>query len=121
MDYREAWTIVHHTFAYTNHTVLPEALERWSVALIQKLLPRHMELIYEVNHYYLQTIRQKYPNDGEKVSRMSLIEEGDDKKVRFAYLAIVCSHTVNGVAALHTELLKATIFSEFDQLYPGKI
>ena len=121
MDYREAWTIVHQTFAYTNHTVLPEALERWSVALIQKLLPRHMELIYEVNHYYLQTIRQKYPNDGDKVSRMSLIEEGDDKKVRFAYLAIVCSHTVNGVAALHTELLKATIFSEFDQLYPGKI
>ena len=121
MDYRQAWDIVHKTFAYTNHTVLPEALEKWSCSLISKLLPRHMELIYEVNHYFLQTVKQLYPNDGDKIARMSLIEEGDDKKVRFAYLAIVCSHTVNGVAALHTELLKATIFSEFDQLYPGKI
>mmetsp|Transcript_23971 Transcript_23971/g.32121 ORF Transcript_23971/g.32121 Transcript_23971/m.32121 type:complete len:619 (-) Transcript_23971:556-2412(-) len=121
LDYREAWGIVHKTFAYTNHTVLPEALEKWSVALIQKLLPRHMDLIYEVNHYFLQTVQQMYPNDGEKMSRMSLIEEGDEKKVRMAYLSIVCSHTVNGVAALHTQLLKATIFSEFHQLYPGKI
>jgi glycogen phosphorylase len=121
LAYRDAWNIVYNTFAYTNHTVLPEALEKWSVALIQKLLPRHMDLIYEVNHYFLETLRAKYPGDGEKVGRMSLIEEGDEKRVRMAFLSIVCSHTVNGVAALHTELLRATIFSEFNHLYPGKI
>lgn len=80
-----------------------------------------MELIYLVNHYFLETIKAKYPGDDEKISRMSLIEEGDEKKVRMAFLSIVCSHTVNGVAALHTELLRATIFSEFNSLYPGKI
>lgn len=121
MGYDEAWNIVYHTFAYTNHTVLPEALEKWSVELIQRLLPRHMDLIYLVNFYYIEKLKKMYPGDGEKISRMSLIEEGDEKKVRMAYLSIVCSHTVNGVAALHSELLKATIFSEFDALYPGKI
>ena len=82
-----------------------------------------MELIYEVNHYFLQTISAKYPGDGDKLARMSLIEEGegDARKVRMAYLSIVCSHTVNGVAALHSDLLRATIFSEFNQLQPGKI
>ena len=74
-----------------------------------------------VNHYYLETLRQKYPGEEEKVKRMSLIEEGDEKKIRMAYLAIVCSHTVNGVAALHTDLIRTTIFSEFNALYPGKI
>lgn len=102
------------TFAYTNHTVLPEALEKWSVGLIGKLLPRHLDLIFLVNHFFLAKLRQKYPNDPEKIARMSLIEEGHDKKVRMAFLSIVCSHTVNGVAALHTELLKKTIFSEFE-------
>jgi len=80
-----------------------------------------MDLIYLVNHYYLETLRLKYPGEDEKVKRMSLIEEGDEKKIRMAYLAIVCSHTVNGVAALHTELIRTTIFSEFNTLYPGKI
>jgi len=121
LDYREAWNVVYNTFAYTNHTVLPEALEKWSVALMSKLLPRHMDLIYLVNHFFLEKVRAKYPGDEEKVGRMSLIEEGDEKKVRMAYLSIVCSHTVNGVAALHTDLLRATIFSEFNHLYPGKI
>lgn len=121
LEYSQAWTIIYNTFAYTNHTVLPEALEKWSVPLMQKLLPRHMDLIYLVNHYYLETLRKKYPGDEEKVMRMSLIEEGDEKKIRMAYLAIVCSHTVNGVAALHTELIKSSIFSEFHQLYPSKI
>jgi len=121
LDYREAWNVVYNTFAYTNHTVLPEALEKWSVALLTKLLPRHMELIYLVNHYFIEKIRAKYPGDDNKVMRMSLIEEGDEKKVRMAYLSIVCSHTVNGVAALHTDLLRETIFSEFNHLYPGKI
>jgi len=121
LSYEEAWKVVYHTFAYTNHTVLPEALEKWSVALIDKLLPRHMELIYLVNFYHIQELQKRYPGDGEKVSRMSLIEEGYEKKVRMAYLSIVCSHTVNGVAALHSKLLKDTIFKEWDQYYPNKI
>lgn len=80
-----------------------------------------MELIYLINHIYIQKLKQKYPGDNEKIGRMSLIEEGYPKKVRMAYLSIVCSHTVNGVAALHTDLLRETIFSEFDKLYPGKL
>jgi starch phosphorylase len=121
LSFEEAWNVVYNTFSYTNHTVLPEALEKWSVELIGRLLPRHLELIYLINHIYLTKLKQKYPGDGEKVGRMSLIEEGWPKKVRMAYLAIVCSHTVNGVAALHSQLLKDTIFSEFDALYPGKL
>ena len=121
MTYDQAWGITTKTFAYTNHTVLPEALEKWSVALIEHLLPRHMELIYLVNHLYIQELGRRYPGDGEKIARMSLIEEGSEKKVRMAYMSIVCSHTVNGVAALHTELLKQTIFKEFEAHFPGKI
>lgn len=114
LNYEEAWNVVYHTFAYTNHTVLPEALEKWSVDLIQRLLPRHMDLIFLVNFHYIEKLKNMYPGDGEKIGRMSLIEEGDEKKVRMAFLSIVCSHTVNGVAGLHTDLLKATIFKEFD-------
>ena len=121
LSFEQAWDVVYNTFSYTNHTVLPEALEKWSVDLITNLLPRHMELIYHINHIYIEKLKQRYPGDGEKISRMSLIEEGYPKKCRMAYLSIVCSHTVNGVAALHTQLLRQTIFSEFDQLYPGKL
>ncbi len=121
LTYEQAWEVVYNTFSYTNHTVLPEALEKWSVGLISHLLPRHMDLIFLVNHIYLDKLRKLYPNDEAKISRMSLIEEGPDKKVRMAYLSIVCAHAVNGVAALHTELLKKTIFSEFHTLYPDKI
>ncbi len=121
LSYDQAWGIVYNTFSYTNHTVLPEALEKWSVGLIGKLLPRHLELIYLINHFYIERLRSKYPNDNHKISRMSLVEEGDDKKIRMAFLSIVCSHTVNGVAAIHSDLLKKTIFKEFDELYPHKI
>lgn len=121
LSFEEAWNVIYNTFSYTNHTVLPEALEKWSVDLMKKLLPRHMELIYLINHIYLTKLRQKYPGDAEKIGRMSLIEEGFPKKVRMAFLSIVCSHTVNGVAALHTDLLKQTIFKEFHELYPGKL
>ena len=121
LTFEEAWAVVYNTFSYTNHTVLPEALEKWSVDLLGKLLPRHLELIYLINHLYLERLRKQYPADAKKISRMSLVEEGYPKKIRMAYLSIVCSHTVNGVAALHTELLKKTIFSEFAELYPGKI
>ena len=121
MPYDQAWSIVQNTYAYTNHTVLPEALEKWSVALIEHLLPRHMELIYLVNHFHIENLKKQYPGDNDKISRMSLIEESAEKKVRMAYMSIVCAHTVNGVAALHTELLRQTIFSEWNAYYPGKL
>jgi starch phosphorylase len=89
---------MYNTFSYTNHTVLPEALERWTVTLMDKLLPRHLELIYHVNHIYLEKLRKLYPGQNEKFARMSLVEEGQVKSIRMAYLSIICSHTVNGVA-----------------------
>jgi starch phosphorylase len=121
LPWDQAWNIMYHTFAYTNHTVLPEALEKWSVSLIGKLLPRHLDLIYIINFFFLEKVKKRFPGDDWRLNRMSLIEEGDDKKVKMAFLAIVCSHTVNGVAALHSELLKKTIFKDFDELFPGKI
>jgi starch phosphorylase len=121
LAFEEAWSVVHETFSYTNHTVLPEALEKWSCDLMGKLLPRHLDLIYLINQIYLDKLGRKYPGQGKMVQRMSLIEEGYPKKVRMAFLSIVCSHSVNGVAALHTQLLRATIFKDFDELYPGKI
>lgn len=102
LEYDDAWKVVNETFSYTNHTVLPEALEKWSVDLIGNLLPRHLELIFLINHNFMNMLKSKYPNDEEKLARMSIIEEGEQKKVRMAYLSIVCSHAVNGVAALHS-------------------
>lgn len=102
LSYDQAWNVVSKTFAYTNHTVLPEALEKWSVDLLGRLLPRHLDLIYLINFHFINKLQKLYPNDGAKVSRMSLIEEGPQKKVRMAYLSIVCAHTVNGVAAIHS-------------------
>lgn len=115
-----AWRITENTFAYTNHTVLTEALEKWSVSLFQKLLPRHLQIIYEINARFLDLVRMKFFNDIEKVARMSLIEEGDDKKIRMAHLAIVGSFSTNGVAELHTKILKERIFKDFYQLWPYK-
>lgn len=112
---------MYKTFAYTNHTVLPEALEKWSVKLIGNLLPRHLDLIYLINFFFLEKVKKQYPGDGERLSRMSIIEEGDDKKVRMAFLSIICSHTVNGVAALHSDLLKKTIFKDFHEMFRDKI
>lgn len=121
LGWEKAWDICTRTFAYTNHTLMPEALERWSVELIGKVLPRHLQIIYEINQRFLDLVSQQYPGDMEKLSRMSIIEEGYPKKVRMAFLAIVGSHSVNGVAALHTQLLKDRIFKDFDQFYPDKI
>lgn len=112
---------MYNTFSYTNHTVLPEALEKWSVALLGKLLPRHLELIYHVNHLFLEKLRKQYPNKQDKISKMSLIEEFPDKSIRMAFLSIICSHTVNGVSQIHTDLLKQTIFKDFHSLYPNKL
>jgi starch phosphorylase len=112
---------MYHSFSYTNHTVLPEALEKWSVSMIGKLLPRHLDLIYLINHFFLEMVKKKYPGEDTRIARMSLIEEGSIKKVRMAFLSIVCCHNVNGVAELHTQLLRTTIFKDFDDMFPGKI
>ncbi len=120
MEWNTAWRITQRTFAYTNHTLLPEALEKWSVSLFGGLLPRLLEIIYEINHRFLTDVATWYPGDGELLSRVSLIEESEDKKVRMAYLATVGSHAVNGVAALHTELLKQDVLKDFYKLFPNR-
>ena len=120
MTWDAAWSIVSRTFAYTNHTLLPEALEKWGVPLFERVLPRHLQIIYEINAHLLKTVEAKWPGDIEKMRVCSLIEENGFKLVRMANLAVVGSHAVNGVAALHTELLKKHLFPEFDALYPGK-
>ncbi len=120
MPWEQAWHITQNTFAYTNHTLLPEALEQWPVRLYSRLLPRHLEIIYEINQKFLDQARLAYPNDHEKIARLSLIDERDQKYVRMANLACVGSHAVNGVAKMHTELLKTRIFKDFYQLWPHK-
>ncbi len=116
----QAWTITTQTMAYTNHTLLPEALEKWSVNLLQRLLPRLMEIIYKINEMFLHQISLKWPGDTARQARMSLIEESHDKHVRMAYLAIIGSFSVNGVAALHSRLLCEGLFKDFYELWPHK-
>jgi starch phosphorylase len=120
LSWDEAWRVTTGTFAYTNHTVRPEALERWPVWLLAKVLPRHLQLIFEINHRFLQEVRARYPGDDDRCRRMSIIEEGDEQRVRMANLAIVGSHSVNGVAAMHTEILKNDVFADFVDLWPLK-
>jgi len=115
-----AWDITVRTFGYTNHTVLPEALEEWPVEMLARLLPRHMEIIYLINHYFLRDVACRYPGDLDRLRRMSLIAEDGVKRVRMAYLAVVGSHKVNGVAELHTRLLKETILRDFYEIWPEK-
>ncbi|MCW5624223.1 MAG: glycogen/starch/alpha-glucan phosphorylase [Burkholderiales bacterium] len=121
LEWDEAWDLTVRTFAYTNHTLLPEALETWPVPLMQAVLPRHLRIIYEINHRFLQHVRRLVPGDVDLLRRVSLIDEHGDKRVRMAHLAIVGSHRVNGVAALHTQLMKETIFRDFDRLFPDRI
>ncbi|MFO7594008.1 MAG: glycogen/starch/alpha-glucan phosphorylase [Pseudomonadota bacterium] len=121
LEWDKAWDITTRTFAYTNHTLLPEALETWPVPLFERMLPRHLQIIYEINHLFLKEVTHRYPGDNERLQRMSLIDEHGERQVRMAHLAIVGSHKVNGVAALHTELLKQTTFHDFDEFYPDKI
>jgi starch phosphorylase len=120
MAWDPAWDIVTRTFAYTNHTLLPEALERWGVGLFERVLPRHLQLIYEINSRLMKTVEIHWPGDNDKKRICSLIEESNGRMVRMANLAVAGSHAVNGVAALHTDLLKKHLFPEFDALYPGK-
>lgn len=116
----EAWHITTNTFAYTNHTLLPEALEKWKLDLFRNLLPRHMEIIYEINHRFLNLVREKYPEDQGKLSRMSIIDESGPGYVRMANLACIGSRRINGVARLHSELLKKYVLYDFYELWPDK-
>ncbi len=120
LPWDEAWSITHATFGYTNHTLLPEALEKWPVALFERLLPRHLQIIYEINARFLRTVQIRWPFDAERVERMSLIEEGREKQVRMGYLATVGSHSVNGVAALHSKLLQEDVLDDFAEMFPER-
>ncbi|WP_069470266.1 glycogen/starch/alpha-glucan phosphorylase [Candidatus Marithrix sp. Canyon 246] len=121
LSWNEAWNISRNIFGYTNHTLLPEALETWSVNLLEKLLPRHLVIIYQINHEFLQQVRSRYPDDIDILRRMSIIGEDGERHIRMSHLAIIGSHKVNGVAELHTHLMKTTLFNDFDRLYPDKI
>jgi starch phosphorylase len=120
LPWEQAWDICMKTFGYTNHTVLPEALERWPVHLMEKVLPRHMQIIYEINRRFLGDVINLYPGDNEKVRRMSLIQEEPVKSVRMANLGIVGSHSINGVSELHSRILKEHIFKDFDEMFPDR-
>jgi len=120
MDWDTAWNVTRRTFAYTNHTLLPEALEKWPVPLFGKLLPRHLEIIYEINRRFLDEVRDQFPGDDALLARLSLIDESGERHVRMAHLATVGSHHVNGVARLHSDLLKQTVMRDFAELWPEK-
>ncbi len=120
LEWADAWDLTTRTLAYTNHTLLPEALETWGLPLFAELLPRPLEIVYEINRRFLDGVRAAYPGDGARVARMSLIEEGGEKRVRMANLAAVGSHSINGVAELHTELLEQTVLRDFAELAPDR-
>ncbi len=121
LHWDEAWSICAQTFSYTNHTLLPEALETWSVPLFEKVLPRHLEIIYEINRRHLEEVDRRWPGDDARKAELSIIQEGFPKRVRMAHLAVVGSHHVNGVAELHTRLLRAHLFPGFNELWPRKL
>ncbi len=120
LSWEKAWDISINTFAYTNHTLMPEALEKWDVEMVGRVLPRHLQIIYEINQRFLDLVKIQYPGDESRLQSMSIIEEGPVKKIRMAHLAIIGSHSVNGVAELHTKLLRENIFPQYDAFYPGK-
>ena len=120
LSWDEAWDLSVRTLAYTNHTLLPEALEKWSVELFEAFLPRHLEIVYEINRRFTNTVRAKYPGDNARVDRVSLIDEGPERKVRMANLAIVGTHSTNGVAAIHSELLRTKTVPDFAELFPER-
>lgn len=121
LDWDRAWSITQRTFSYTNHTLMPEALETWPVGLFERVLPRHLQIIYEINYRFLKDVAHRYPGDVDLLRRVSFIDETGERYVRMAHLAIVGSHTVNGVSELHTRLLGESIFADFARLYPGKL
>lgn len=122
LEWDFSWALCQRIFAYTNHTLLPEALEKWSVGLFEKVLPRHLEIIYEINRYFLEgVVEAKWPGDNQKKEKLSIIEEGPTRMVRMANLCVVTAAKVNGVAAVHSELVKTDLFPEFNELFPGKL
>jgi starch phosphorylase len=120
LEWEEAWTITHATFGYTNHTLAPEALEKWPVPLLESVLPRHLQIIYEINRSFLNRVSVTHPGDVDRIRRMSIIEESTPKQVRMANLAIVGSHSINGVSGIHTELVKTSLAPDYFQLFPEK-
>jgi starch phosphorylase len=120
LGWEEAWNVTRATFAYTNHTLLPEALEKWDIELFKTVLPRHLEIIYEINRRFLDEMRARFPHDGDRLVRLSLIDESEPRSIRMAHLATVGSHAVNGVAQLHSDLLKQTVLRDFAELWPEK-
>jgi starch phosphorylase len=120
LGWDEAWNITVRTLAYTNHTLLPEALEKWRVELFELLIPRHLEIIYEINRRFLDDVRAQYPDDDDRVRRMSLIEEVPARKVRMAHLAVVGTHSINGVAEIHSSLLRSRVLRDFAEMYPER-
>src|SRR5262249_35857046 len=120
LGWEEAWDLTVRTLGYTNHTLLPEALEKWPVRLFEILIPRHLEIIYEINRRFLADVRTRHPGDEAKVKRMSLIEENPTRAVRMAHLAIVGTHSTNGVAALHSQLLKTRLVPDFAEMFPDR-
>jgi starch phosphorylase len=121
MEWDRAWDITLRTFSYTNHTLMPEALETWPVPIFGSILPRHLQIIYEINFRFLEDVRHRYPGDTDILRRLSIVDEEGGRRLRMAHLAIVGSHKVNGVSRIHTELMKQTIFADFDRFFPGKI
>ena len=120
LDWEKAWDITSRTCAYTNHTLLSEALEKWPVPMFESLLPRHLQIIYEINRRFLRDVAVRFLGDENRMRGMSIIEEDTEKRIRMAHLAIVGSHSVNGVAELHSRLLKEKVLKDFDEMYPGK-
>ena len=120
LSWSEAWNVTCRTFAYTNHTLLPEALERWPLQVFGRVLPRHLQIIYEINAQFLEEVRIRFLGDEARIARLSLIDESGERYVRMAHLACVGSHAINGVAALHTELLKRDVLKDFYEMWPQK-
>ena len=120
LEWDDAFRVTQRTFAYTNHTILPEALEQWPVWFFEQILPRHLQIVYEINERFMKEIKARFPGDHDRLSRMSIVEEHWERKIRMAHLAIVGSHSVNGVAALHSEILKNELFHDFYEMYPER-
>jgi len=120
LSWDEAWKIAHEAVSYTNHTLMPEALETWPLRLFEELLPRHLEIVYEINHRFLQQVRSRFPGEADFASRVSLIDESGERRVRMAALAVLASHKVNGVSALHSRLMTETIFADYFRLFPER-
>ncbi|MEP7245004.1 MAG: glycogen/starch/alpha-glucan phosphorylase, partial [Gammaproteobacteria bacterium] len=120
LGWDEAWSLTVRTLAYTNHTLLPEALEKWPVDLFALLIPRHLEIVYEINRRFLDDVRTRFPNDNDRLRRMSLIEEGSTRKVRMAHLAVVGTHSTNGVAQIHSDLIRSRLLPDFAEMFPNR-